>query len=286
MKLTESDRHVLATLGSTPRDADWLVDALDESAEGDRPPDDLRERLAEFADNGLVRERDDGRYERTESGRRLLVTAGGRMDEAVDTGPDVEAAIEAADLAPDAADAVRGAYAFLRYWGEATVDEIVDAVYSEWPANFESAAAWWDAVGEALATLPDVAAPEANSADDSRLSTWRYTETPEVTTPESDGFLPSKRRGDHPYGSVKHAIEDLDLSDAERTAVRAAFGVLRRRGEASEDEIGDAAFAAHSAGHETTEAWWDDPVGEAFEALPGVERADGDRWRYTPGTTA
>lgn len=280
MKLTESDRRLLAALGPESRDVESIADALDEPREG------LAERLSAFADNGLVREVGDGRYQRTESGRRLVVTEDGRMDAAIDTSPAIEEAITTADLAPDAADAVRAGYAFLRYWGSATGDEIVDAIYPEWPAGFESAADWWEKIGPALAELPDVTRKDA---DRSPVERYHYAGTAEVSTPVSDGFLPSERRGHNTYGSVKHAIESLDRSAIEREAVGAAFGVLRHRGEANEaaataDEVAAAAFDAHPAGFEDAGEWWDDLVAPAFEALPGVRRVDG-RWRYDQSRT-
>lgn len=278
MKLDESDRRLLDTLGPAPRALEAIADEVD----ADRST--LRDRLDELAANGLVRT-DDGGYRRTESARRLLGTAGGRMDEAIDTTPAIEEVLADADLTPDAADAVRGAYAFLRYWGDATADEIVDAVYSEWPAGLDSTDAWWERVGETLAAVPEVAVPDDQR--DAVAALWHYTGTAEVTTPASDGFLPSERRGHHLYGSVRHALAAMDLSGAERTAVRAAFGFLRRRGDADAEAIVEAIFADHAAGYESPEDWWADLVEEVFEELPGVGRVrDGsERWRYDPGPT-
>lgn len=271
MKLDKSDRRLLATLGSDPAAVASLADALDRST------DELDDRLAALADNGLVQVTDDDRYRRTESGRRLLRTAGGRMDEAIDTDPDIEAVIAAADLGPEAADAVRAAYTFLRYWGQASSDEIVDAVYPEWPAGTDSPDGWWQTIGQALAEVPDIARVDGNS---SAVELWRYAGTPEASTPDSDGFLPAERHGRPKYGSVTHAIESMDLSAEERHAVRSAFAVLRRCGTASEVEISEAAFDEGAAGYETVEELWRGLVADAFERLPGVTRDDGDRWRY------
>jgi len=72
----------------------------------------------------------------------------------------------------------------------------------------------------------------------------------------------------------------LVLSDAEREAARAAFRYLYRRGEASERAIGETLYPEFDAGYESSHAWWAEAIEDAFEALPGVERADGSAWRY------
>ena len=279
MKLAESDRRVLALLGTHSRSLADLADGLGV------PPAVLEERLADLADNGLVYDLGDGRYERTESGRRVLVaSATGADDERVDTTPAVERALAAFDLRPDEADAVRHAFSLLRYWGRVTDAEIADAVYSEAPAGRASPAAWLEEVVRGpLAALPDVEAPGEEDAP------WRYAGRPEAETPLADGRRVLSRF--HPvYGDVKHALESLDLSPDEREAARAAFGFLYRRGEASEDEIGEAVYPGHPAGYASADAWWDGAVRDAFDALPGVERVEGVRsadehrnlatWRY------
>ena len=269
MKLDEHDLHVLALFGTRTR-------ALSDVA-GDLgvPATDLVERLAGLADNGLVYDRGDGRYERTESGRRVLVaSATGADDERVDTTPEVERALDASNLRPDEADAVRHAFALVRYWGRVTEAEIADAVYSEAPAGRESPAAWWDeVVSEPLGALPGVEAPAAEDEP------WRYAEPPEAGQTGTDGRRVLSRR--HPvYGDVKHALESLDLSPAEREAARAAFGYLYRRDVATERDLGEAVYPDHPAGHSSPGAWWDGIVRDAFDALPGVERVDEHTWRY------
>ncbi|HKJ59878.1 MAG TPA: hypothetical protein VKA37_11660, partial [Halobacteriales archaeon] len=95
MKLDERDRRVLAMLGTQTRRVDAFADDFD------RSPDELADRLHDLADNGLVYDLGDGLYERTESGRRVLVaSATGADDERVDTSPAVERALEAFDLRP------------------------------------------------------------------------------------------------------------------------------------------------------------------------------------------
>lgn len=272
MKLDERDRRTLARLGTRTLGAADLADDLGV------PQTVLHERLAGLADNGLVVERGDGRYERTESGRRVLVAAAtGAVDERVDTTPEVEAALEA--LGPAEADAVRHAFALLRYWGSVTDAEIQEAVFSEAPAGRDSPAEWWaEVVREPLASLPGVEAPTECGGP------WRYAGPPEAGEPGTDGRRVLSRF--HPvYGDVKHALESLELSPDEREAARAAFGYLYRRGGASEEEIGRAVYPDQPAGYPSVEAWWDGAIRDAFDALPGVERIAGEGSGAAGGAT-
>lgn len=268
MKLEERDKRILALLGTRVRSISSLAASLEV------PSEELDERLADLADNGLVYDRGDGRYERTESGRRVLVTSTGIVDERIDTSPAIERAIDAFTLRPDEADAVRHAFAFLRYWGRVTEEELVDAIYSEATAGRETPEEWWsDLVSEPLAALPGVERPTEHDRF------WRYTGTPEAGEPLTDGRRILSRT--HPvYGDVKHAIESLDLTEAEREAARAAFGYLYRRGDATECDVCEAIYPEYAAGYDSPEAWWDGVVGAAFEALPGVERTSERTWRY------
>lgn len=269
MKLDEHDRRVLALFGTQPRSVSTLAAGLDVA------PGELEERLADLADNGLLYDLGDGRYRRTESGRRVLVTsASGTLDERIDTTPDVERVVDEFDLGPDETDAVRHTFAFLRYWGRVTEEELRDAVYSEAPAGRETTDTWWEeVVHDPLAALPGVEPPTDPGEP------WRYTGPTEADEPLADG-----RRvlsASHPvYGDVKHALESLDVAGAEREAARAAFGYLYRRGEATDAEIREAVYPGHTAGYSSAGAWWDEVVGEAFEALPGVERTGTGGWRY------
>lgn len=137
MKLEDPDKRVLALLGTQTRSVSTLA------ADLDVPPEKLADRLAVLADNGLVYDLGDDRYERTESGRRVLVTsAAGTADERIDTTPEIEQAIDEFDLRPDEADAVRHAFAFLRYWGRVTEEEIFDAIYREAAAGRETPEEW------------------------------------------------------------------------------------------------------------------------------------------------
>ena len=268
MKLDGRDERTLALLGTRSRPV------VDLAADLDVPPAELERRLADLADNGLVYELGDGRYERTESGRRVLLTSAGVADERIDTSPEVERTLEEFDLGPDEADAVRHAFAFLRYWGRVTPEEFVDAVYSEAPAGRATPDEWWDGlVGEPLAALPGVVAP-----DDER-EPWRYAGRPEADEPDADGRRVLSKT--HPvYGDVKHALESLDLTGTEREAARAAFGYLHRRGEVTGDDLRRVVYPEYPAGCESPEAWSDGVIRKAFEALPGVERAGEGAWRY------
>ncbi|QLG29672.1 hypothetical protein HUG10_18870 (plasmid) [Halorarum halophilum] len=279
MKLDAADRTILNALGTEARSPEELAEEL--AAELDVGRADLDARLADLADNGLVTDPGDGRVQRTDSGRRVVATSAGERDNRIDTSPEIEAVLGMFGLGPDGAEAVRGAFAFLRYWGEATVDELVDAIYSEDPADYGTGDAWWsDLVRDPLAALPGVVAPVDPDEP------WRYAGPAEVNTPGADGTRRLARPGHQPYGSVKHAIESLELEPSEREAVRAAFGFLRREGEASEADIAAAAYHDHPADYPTPDTWWDECVRDAFAELPGVSRADGDVWRYRQRTSS
>lgn len=184
--LDDRDLAVLATIRRERATVETLAEALQ------YPPDDLRERLAELEDNDLLRpagsDSDSGfgsdsdpnfanaeEYELTPSGMRVLATSRpGSSDERIDTPAPVQRRLEASDLRPDEEDAVRGAFAFLRYWGEATDAEIVDGVHSEQPAGYPSGKRWWnDLVRDVLADLPGVENPDGADAG----GRWRYRES-------------------------------------------------------------------------------------------------------------
>lgn len=171
--LDRHDRAVLASLADGPASLGALAGAVD------RPRTDLRRRLDALAAGGLVRRREDGDYERTESGRRVLAaSATGDDDERIDTPPRVETALHSLDLRPDEADAVRSAFAFLRFRRSATADEIVDATYDEAPAGRDDPRAWWtDCVRDRLASLPAVEPPDGDGhgdGDEGQGDRWRY----------------------------------------------------------------------------------------------------------------
>lgn len=168
--LTDTDLALLGGLRRDHRSVSDLAAAVgsDEAA--------VDRRLAELADNALVRERETG-YELTESGRRVLDSPGdGDADERIDTPPSVERELGSFDLPPDAEAAVRNAFTTLRHSGRATPEELQREVFSEDPAGYEDPERWWsDLVSERLLALPGVDV----SADGSTL---RYEEPEEPSS--------------------------------------------------------------------------------------------------------
>ena len=266
--LDERDRAVLERLREGEADADALAEGVGADREY------LDDRLPELADNGLVEPAGDA-YALTDDGDRVIeATATGGMDDRVDTPPEVEGRILAFDLPPDRESALRGAFAFLQYWGEASAGEIVDGVYSETPAGFDSPAEWWEeCVRDRLAELPRV--EPSRSTDEP----WRYDGTPVV---EESGDGRDVASGVTGETSVRFALARLDLDDDARLAVRRVFDLLVEVGEVSATEAIEQVYPDHDAGYPSPTGWWDDCVRPALESLPGVEGVDGDRerWRY------
>lgn len=260
--LDDTDKAILERLAEGQSAAD-LTEEFDRAEVG--------ERLTALTDSGLVSE--DG-YELTDSGRRVLDAPGdASADDRIDVPEHVEEAIQRFDPPPDRAAAIRSAFAFLAYWGEATAYEIRDGIYSEHPVGYESPAEWWDGfLAEHLADLPGIEPPTSGDG------TWQYAGRPEVDDPTEDGRHGPGEPGGVPYASVKHALEELDPRAEEREAVHAVFALLADRGEATEDAIADAVYDEHSAGFGSVEEWWD-RVGTVLEELPGIAR-DGETWRY------
>lgn len=275
-------RAVLEALEGRRADAGTLEEEFDASRE------ELDEQLSQLVENALVREVGDGEYELTENGERLLSsTPVGAHDERIDTPEHVERAIEGFDLRPDEERAVRSAFSFLRYWGDAATAEIVDGIYSEEPAGYETANRWWDdCVRDRLAALPDVdpAAHGTNGTEESDGSSedrWRYAGEAAVEQPDRDGRKVRGAGGEAPFGSVRHAFEELELTDAERAAARVAFATLSARGGATAEELADALFDEHPAGYDSTDRWssWLD---ETFAELPNVDRREDGVWVHDP----
>jgi len=271
-KLDERDLAVLAWLGREGAD----VESLAERTPYD--PEFLRDRLPDLVDNGLVQRVDDV-YRTTANGKRAIAgSPAGTMDDRIDTPPAVERRIESFDLRADREESLRKAFAFLRYWGAATGGEIIDGVYSENGAGFESYEDWWTGfVRDRLSALPSVEPPPSIGRE------WRYAGTPTVEEITSDGRLTVGRAASQ--SSVKYALEYGSLPDAERSAVRAAFDVLVQEGELTAPEIKDRVYADYDAGYDSAATWWDDCVRDAFSSLPGVELvADApETWQYRPG---
>lgn len=264
--LDEADRAVLERLASGTGDVATLADGTPCSLER------LAERLPELADNGLVERRDD-EYALTDDGRRVLAaTARGRLGDRFDIPPAVDGAVEDLDLRPDAASAVRSAFAFLRFWGTAFPGEVVDAVYSEHDAGFDDAGAWWhDCVRDGLAALPSAHPPIEGDGQ------WRYDGTPTVSE-GADGRdvmgVETASRND-----PRFALERLSVPPETVTALRATFARLVECGSVDADDL--AALYDDRETGEPSLAEWIGTVRSAFDRLPGVERVDEDDvWRY------
>ncbi|WP_323192789.1 hypothetical protein [Halostella sp. PRR32] len=267
--ISDDDASILEYLADGAAESAAIADAVGQD-EGE-----TAERLDGLIEGGLVREAEDG-YEITDSGERLLAAPGdSTADSRVDTPPAVDEAIDEMDLAPDHAEAIEEAFAFLRHWGEASRAEVIDAVYSENPLEYADAESWWDeAIRDALATLPDIEPPDASNED----RTWRYAGTP--GRENGDGRLPFDVPEERTYGSVKHALESRDVTDRQREAVAAAFELLLSKGGATDEDLRahahDAVDVEASAG-----TWWRDAVEPVLEAVPGIKRTDDGRWRYS-----
>jgi DNA-binding Lrp family transcriptional regulator len=266
--ISDDDETILEYLVDGPAER---ADVADGVGKGD---DETAERLDGLVEAGLVREVEDV-YEITDSGERLLAAPGdSTADSRVDTPPAVDETIDEMDLAPDHAEAVEETFAFLRYWGEATGAEVIDAVYSENPLDYADAESWWDeAIRDVLAALPDVDPPDETDDD-----VWRYDGTP--GREDGDGRRPFDVPEAETYGSVKHALEAQDVNDRQRAAVTAAFELLQSNGSATDEEL-------RTHAHDTVDVeasagtWWRDAVEPVLEAFPGVERTEDSRWRYT-----
>lgn len=265
--LDDRDLSVLASLRRGPATVEALADA------GGHSPGFLRDRLPELADKGLVRETDPEGYELTPSGMRLLAAASGERDERIDTPEHVERRIEALDLPPDEEDAVRTAFTFLRYWGEATASEIRNGVYSEHPAGYGSADEWWEWLEGALASLPDVEPPGTGE-------TWQYAGVPLSAEATADGRQQIEDAGAGGYGSVEEALERRELSEGEENAVGEGFAFLRECDDATEAELRDRLAAESPVDVSADERWA--KLRDALAALPEIEPpgAEGGTWRY------
>lgn len=269
-KITDEDLRILWSVDAGRSDAGSIA------AEVDPDRASVQERLDVMVDNGLLRE-SSGRYELIDSGRRLLESPGdGSADDRIDVPDVVERELAALDLGEDRKSAVRGSFAFLRYWGSATGSEIRDAIFSEYPAGFDARDAWWtDCVEPALGSLPGIERP-----DDSE-GAWRFDGLPGVQDGTLDGRIASGGDSeDVQFGSAKHAMEGLPLSDEERASVSAAFSLLERRGEATAAELGDVFEASSLSEHDSLDEWAEACIRPAFESIPGVDRAADDRWTY------
>jgi biotin operon repressor len=263
------DTTVLRLLDDAPASGDELATAVEHSRS------ELADRLEELEENGLLREREDGTYALTKSGTRVLdVPADGSTDSRIDAPTHVQQAIKGLDLRADREEAVFDAVAFLQYWGDTTESELIDGIYSENTAEYETAEKWWQTfMRDTLAELPDIESPTADE------ESWRYTGTPEIEERTEDG---RHLFDDSPssYGSVKHALEVLDLSADQRTAVHTVFDVLYQRNTATETELKQEVYEQTATGDASADEWWTQRIEPVLRDLPGVEQMDEKTWRY------
>ena len=266
--LDELDRNLLESLAEGSKTLEALESAFDVSEST------LRDRLSRLVDTALVRAVDaDGEtYEATENGRRLLeATPAGARDDRIDTPAHVEDALESMSLRPDEAAAVRNAFSFLRYWGDATTAELIDGVYSETPAGYGTAAEWWDdCVRDRLAALPDVG--RSSSGTETVDTVWQYEGRPVVDSPDDrDGRVVSDPiTSSGSIGSVRHGLERR-FSSAELWAARVAFAVVFESRQISVRTLADCISSDPSVAHEAVDDWtnW---AATVFSGVPDIER--------------
>lgn len=266
--LAPRDTALLHLLADAPASSDHLAEIVEYS----RP--ELTDQLAAFEENGLLWKQADETYALTESGSRVLaVPADHGVDSRIDAPRRVCQAITKQDLRPDREAAVFDAVAFLQYWGEATESELIDGIYSEAPAGYETADKWWQSFMQGtLAGLPDIEPPTADG------TVWRYAGTPETEEPTEDGRDPF----DGPttsYGSVKHALEALDLSSDQHTAVHTVFVALRHRTTVTETELKQDVYDQTAAGDTSADEWiqWIETI---LREVPRIRRIDEQTWHY------
>ncbi|AHG02423.1 hypothetical protein HALLA_21190 (plasmid) [Halostagnicola larsenii XH-48] len=277
-------RAILETLEEETVTFDTLEATFDTSQET------LESHLAQLIDNALVRKVNGDEYELTDNGRRLLrATPFGARDNRIDIPPPVERSIEGLSLTPDEAQAVRTAFSFLAYWGNATTAELVDGCYSESPAGYETPEQWWaTCLEDSLRELPLVTPPDPDATVSSAPSSqpnssasdecsapiaelWMYERTPVIERLEDEDGRDAPESDPEPFGSVRHGLENRTESDAERTAARVAFGVLFDQGTATAFELAERVYADYPAEYDSSDAWvaW---LSDVFDDLPGIER--------------
>ncbi|KTG10894.1 hypothetical protein AUR64_06850 [Haloprofundus marisrubri] len=296
-KLTDFDRSILARLRGRRLTITELIGRL--SAGTDR--ETVSRRLALLADNDLVRELDDGggsddgddsggnsddvddenaRYALTESGRRVLQSPNtAAADEAVDLPPNVREALSQASVGVDCTETLKHAFTFLREWGEVTIPELKAGVFPETTTGYRDADEWWDdCARDVFAELPRV--DPGNESD----PFWRYVgdsaaDGTAEDEPRRDGRAVLRSRDDGPqYANLTHVLVSRKVTREERVAAAAAFDALRRRGEATTDELRAAASSGTTRGR-PSETWIRDDLFGLLVDVPSVERLDADRWR-------
>lgn len=263
-KVTSDDERLLATL------ADGTLEFSTLNTKIDLEESQLRDRVSQLIDSGLVIEESDEAFGLTRSGKRILASFHGKEEiDRMDLGAEVEQALEAADLRPDRMAAIGSSYLFLKYWSDATAAEIADAIYSEHPAGFHSPVSWWkDCVRDNLARFQTVSPPKSDIY-------WRFTGTTD------EGHTNDGRHTAENYGSVRHAIEHLSCSDDGKRAVRETFFHLYFFGPCPDSELVQSINSDSPDGYDSVNEWWENCLADAFEELPHIERpGDGYTWEY------
>lgn len=274
---TDLDTSDLAVLAALRDDGPATPTEVRTAVREDLSVETVEERLSNLVEGGLAAEADGDGYELTPSGRRLLRTESGDEASRPDVPPAVERAIEEADHRPDVADALARAVVFLRNWGSATADEIIDAAYSETDAEYDDGEHWWsELVRDPFGTLPGVVPPSSEGGewryDEDELSSDDVDETANVTNEESDGRSVLSDDDDR-FGSAKHALEREAADDAEATAFAAAFEALVDADGSTTAELAERAEA------ETGSSVDAGRLVDALESVPGARR-EGEQWRY------
>lgn len=269
--LTETDLAMLAELYRDPTDAGVLVQDVDISS------DQLSERLAFLAENGLI-QKTDGIYKLTASGSRVLRAPGDESaDNSIDAPRSVLWSLQSRGLRADRLDAVLATFAFLRYWGKATAAELKDGIFSEVPLEYETDERWWtEFVRDHLAAVPTIEPPDTENGF------WRFTGTPGIADLNEDGWKVVFGRGaDAPgrYASATEAMVDMDLADDERLVVAAGLRALQYEREADIESLRTAAMTVRDRNKNVDEGARDGLLA-VLVRLPGVVRSE-DRLRYT-----
>lgn len=240
---------------------------------------EIRQRLSKFVDNGIIRVVGADTFELTASGHRLLdISQNRRQSSEIDIPTPVETVITGFELRPYEAEAIRRSYAFLRFWRSATTDEIIDGIYSEYPAGYQSSDEWWsNLVRDQLGVVPDVVPPTLGDTQ------WKYTGDFTGDEPDVDGRVHQLKSGR--YSSVKQALERNSLNNDERSAIKATLTFLQNRGVATEQEIRTAVFTEYPAGYDNASVWWTNLVRDILAGLACIESlsstaADNQIWRY------
>ncbi|ELZ27987.1 hypothetical protein C474_15839 [Halogeometricum pallidum JCM 14848] len=272
---TDLDTSDLAVLVALRDDGPATPTEVRTAVREDLSTETVEERLSNLVEGGLVAEADGNGYELTPSGRRLLRTESGDEASRPDVPAAVERAIEEVDRRPDVEDALARAVAFLRNWGSATADEIIDAAYSETDAEYDDGEQWWSELVDPFGALPGIVPPSSEGGewryDEDELSSDDADETANVTNEGSDGR--SVLNDDDRFGSAKHALEREAANDAEATAFAAAFEALVDAEGVTTAELAERAEA------ETGSSVDADRLADALESVPGARR-EGERWRY------